>query len=96
MADSIEALVFSSCLVVGAAVAVSRGLGWTAVVMLVSSLVLFALTGWAVLMFEFRVGVGHAAEWFPFDTISRICQVLFGLSFVLFAVRCCRGGSHVI
>ena len=96
MADSIAVLLFGLGLVAGSAIAVVRGAGWPSIMMLVASGVLLFISAWADMTFVFHIVSWHGAIWFPFGIVSRACEVWFGVSFLAFVIRSCRGRSLVI
>jgi len=87
MMSDYSAVIFGACLLCGAIIAVRQLTGVAAITMLVSAVVLFALTCWAWLLFDFQISFGRAAEWFPFTPVTRVSEILFGLSFILFLVQ---------
>ncbi|HEY5074310.1 MAG TPA: hypothetical protein VII34_06390 [Pyrinomonadaceae bacterium] len=83
-----DTLVFSACLVVASAVAVWRGSGIPALVMLISAVVLFAITASLPFMFgALPHSFADAFGSFPFTIVSRCSKILFGISLVWFILR---------
>jgi len=55
--------------------------------MLVTAALLFALTCWALSLFNFPGKFSFGADRFPFDPVSRTSKIFFGLSFLMFLLQ---------
>jgi len=82
-----DAVVFSVCLLAGSAIAVWHRACIASIIMVATATVLLAIRLWGISLMNFRSDPVGAAEWFPFDSVSRISKILFGLSFVGFLWR---------
>jgi len=78
-------VIFALSLLCGAIIAVRHYANATSITMLISAASLVVITAWYYLLFDLHlIPESPVVEWFPFGLVARLCEIVFGVTFICF------------